>query len=71
MRRIDSSLPLLDTPFSLARESRAVIDDFDAVLPPADADAEDDDRSRNQPPGDPEEGAEWRSEFRSFLDDPA
>ncbi len=47
-----------------------MIDDFDAVVPPADADADDDERSRIQLPRDPEEDAEWRSEFRSYLDDP-
>jgi len=48
-----------------------VIDDFDVVLPPADLQLDDDDRSRTRPPREPEEDAEWRSEFRSYLEDPA
>ena len=48
-----------------------MIDDFDAVLPAADLEADDEDRSRMPAPRDPEEDAEWRSEFRSYLEDPA
>jgi hypothetical protein len=48
-----------------------VIDDFDAVLRAADLEIDDEDRSRTAPPSDPEEDAEWRSEFRSYLEDPA
>ena len=49
-----------------------MIDDFDAVLPPVELDgaADEDERLRTPPPRDPEEDAEWRSEFRSYLDDP-
>ena len=48
-----------------------MIDDFDAVVPAPDLDVDDEDRSRTTPPRDPEECAEWRSEFRSYLEDPA
>jgi hypothetical protein len=48
-----------------------VIDDFDAVVPAPDLEIDDEDRSRTPPPRDPEEDAEWRSEFRSYLEDPA
>jgi hypothetical protein len=65
--------PSFDTPFALGRKAGSVIDDFDAVPPPAEGDAlaDEDDRFRAAPPRDPEEDAEWRSEFRSYLDDPA
>ena len=47
------------------------MDDFDAVFPPAEADAADDDRFRSHAPPDPEQDVDWRSDFRSYLDDPA
>lgn len=47
-----------------------MIDDFDAVLPAADLEIDDGDRSRTPAPRDPEEEAEWLSEFRSYLEDP-
>lgn len=47
-----------------------MIDDFDAVLPPANED-EEEERPRSQPAREPDDGGEWRSEFRSYLDDPA
>jgi hypothetical protein len=58
---------------AIRREAGAVIDDFDAVLPPVEdePDAEPDDRFCTPPRRDPEEDAAWRSEFRSYLDDPA
>ena len=47
-----------------------MIDDFNAVLPAADLEIDDEDRSRTPALRDPEEEAEWRSEFRSYLEDP-
>lgn len=48
-----------------------MIDDFEAVVPPADEDPETEDRFRAARGRDPEEDEEWRSDFRSYLDDPA
>ncbi|MBA2632322.1 MAG: hypothetical protein H0U86_04890 [Chloroflexi bacterium] len=48
-----------------------MIDDFDAVLAPADQDADVEDGSRAHPAHEPDDRGEWRSEFRSYLDDPA
>lgn len=48
-----------------------MVDDFDVVPPPAETDPDDDERFRPLPPRDPEDEYEWRSEFRSYLDDPA
>jgi hypothetical protein len=47
-----------------------MVDDFDVVLHDDDPDDdEDEERYASRPPRDPEED-EWRSDFRSFLDDP-
>jgi hypothetical protein len=48
-----------------------MIDDFDAVLPPVDQDADEEEPLRSRPERHPDDGGEWRSEFRSYLDDPA
>jgi hypothetical protein len=48
-----------------------MIDDFEAVLPSPDLNADDEDRFRPRPPRDPDDDPDWRSDFRSYLDDPA
>ena len=48
-----------------------MIDDFDAVVPAPDLDIDEEDRSRTPRARNAEEDAEWRSEFRSYLEDPA
>ena len=46
-----------------------MVDDFDVVL--HDDDPDEEERDRPPSPRDPEEAEEWRSDFRSYLDDPA
>ena len=48
-----------------------MIDDFEAVLPPADEDPETEDRFRASSTRDADNDPDWRSDFRSYLDDPA
>ena len=48
-----------------------MIDDFEAVLPPADEAArEGQELARRPVPPDPDDPDTWTSEFRAYLDDP-
>jgi len=57
--------------FALGGDPVAMIDDFEAVLPPPDEDPETEDRFRASSTRDADNDPDWRSDFRSYLDDPA
>jgi len=59
----------LDVAFALWADAVRMIDDFEAVRPPEDADA-DEPLARRSNPRDEEELDSWRAGFRSWMDDP-
>ena len=47
-----------------------MIDDFEAVRAPVDEPSERQERGQTSPSREPDDDDDWRSDFRSYLDDP-